>query len=110
MDTYFHLNGGGGSDIHPNHMVAAGILRQIEPPMLFFYDKQNNQTYYFRYGGVGTAFDDSRLISFNDSTAQGERVFTSEILLPTDSTTFNKIMATARIKVQRSLNTKKGCL
>lgn len=100
----------GGSDIHPNHMVAAGILRQIEPPMLFFYDKQNNQTYYFRYGGVGTAFNDSRLISFNDSTAQGVRVFTSEILLPTDSTTFNKIMATSRIKVQRTINTKKGCL
>jgi hypothetical protein len=97
------------TNIHPNHIVAAGILRQVLPPMLFFHEPSTNLTYYFRYA-QDLSFPESRLVRFTDNTALGETVITPEIMIPSDSASFSRIMATPRINKAYKIPPKKGCL
>lgn len=97
------------TNIHPNHIVAAGILRQVLPPMLFFHEPSTNLTYYFRYA-QDLSFPESRLVRFTDNTAAGETVITPEIMIPSDSASFSRIMATPRINKAYKIPPKKGCL
>ena len=97
------------TNIHPNHIVAAGILRQVLPPMLFFHEPSTNLTYYFRYA-QDLSFPQSRLVRFTDNTAEGETVVTPEVMIASDSASFNRIMATPRMNNNYKLPPKKGCL
>ena len=85
-------------DVNPNHVAAAGVLRQVRPPSVLFHEPATNLLFYLRAA-------DNRLVDLRDPDSEGELI-AQGVVLPTASVA--AAMAPARVIVQRG--GKKGCL